>query len=510
MALLLGIDIGTSSAKAVLFNADTGQLVAVAGREYPIHTPTPDAAEQDPDDWWQAVIEVVQRVTTLADRRDIAAIGFSGQMHGVVLLDTAGAPLHPAIIWADQRSAAASADLIARVSVERFTALAGTLPAAGFMGPTLRWLSRHRPVLLDQASKVVLPKDYVRLKLVGEIATDISDAAATALFNISQRSWSAELIEAAELTESLFPSVLESAQVAGTLRKDAAAALGLRPGIPVVTGCADQPAQAIACGLIVPGAASVTTGTGGQVFVPLAPPSTGPVPTDTRLHVFNHAVPDLWYVLGAILSAGLALRWLRRITGLEKQPDAYSLLSAEAAAVPPGANGLAFLPYLLGERTPHMDPLARGCFIGLSYSHERGHLARAVMEGVAFALRQALEISQELTGPLNTLIGSGGGIESSVWRQIQTDVFGLALRKSLLTEQAGVGAALLAGVGAGVYQDLKDACAHCVQLDQPTEPDPKRHRLYSDLYNQYCQLYPLLRSTFHWHANRVIESDSTN
>lgn len=500
MPLLLGLDIGTSSTKAVLFDAESARSAAVAGREYPLHTPVPEAAEQNPNDWWQAVIAVTQQVTAQAGRRDIAAISFSGQMHGTVLLDAGRQPLGPAIIWADQRSAAASADLIARVGADRFTALAGTLPAAGFMGPTLCWLRRHDPARLDRARHVLLPKDYVRLCLTGEIATDVSDAASTALFDIGQRAWSAELIRAAGLSGSLFPPVLASAAPAGALTASAAAALGLAPGIPVIAGCADQPAQAIACGLVAPGAASVTTGTGGQVFAPLAAPAAGPIPTDPRLHVFNHAAPDMWYVLGAILSAGLALRWLRRVTGLEGQPDAYARLSADAGAVPAGADGLTFLPYLLGERTPHMDPLARGCFIGLSYHHERGHLARAVMEGVAFALRQALEISQALAGPQQTLIGSGGGIESAVWRQIQTDVFGLPLRKSLLTEQAGVGAALLAGVGAGVYANLGEACAQTVRLDQPTEPQPANVRLYDDLYAQFTQLYPLLRPSFHRQA----------
>lgn len=500
MPLLLGIDIGTSSAKAVLFDAETARPVAAAGHEYPLYTPTPDAAEQNPNDWWQAVVAVVRQATAHASRRDIAAIGLSGQMHGTVLLDAAHQPVGPAIIWADQRSAAASAALIARVGADHFTALAGTLPAAGFMGSTLRWLRDSDPARLDRARQVVLPKDFVRLRLTGEIATDISDAASTALFDISQRAWSAALINAAGQSESLFPPVLASAALAGALTAAAAAELGLAPGIPVVAGCADQPAQAVACGLIAPGAASVTTGTGGQVFVPLAAPAAGPIPTDQRLHVFNHAAPAMWYVLGAILSAGLALRWLRRITGLEGQPDAYARLSADAAAVPPGADGLTFLPYLLGERTPHMDPLARGCFIGLSYHHERGHLARAVMEGVAFALRQALETSQALTGPPQTLIGSGGGVESAIWRQIQTDVFGLPLRKSLLAEQASVGAALLAGVGANVYASLSEACAQAVHLDQPTEPQRASVRLYDDLYAQFCQLYPLLRPSFHRRA----------
>ncbi len=504
MTLLLGIDIGTSSAKAALYDAETAYLVAVAGHEYPVFTPAPGAAEQVPDEWWQAVVRVVRDVTARAGTSStIAGIGLSGQMHSTVLLDKGHTPIQPAIIWADQRSGAASAELAARVGTERFAAIGGTLPAAGFMASTLYWLRSQHPALLDNTRHILLPKDYVRLRLTGDVATDPSDAASTALFDISRKDWSAELIAAVGVSADLLPPVRASTAVAGSLLSSAASELGLAPDIPVVTGCADQPAQAIACGLLAPGTASVTTGSGGQVFVPLQPPASGSVPTDARLHVFNHAEPDMYYVLGAILSAGLALRWLRRIANLEGRADAYTHLSAAAAAVPPGADGLLFLPYLLGERTPHMDSLVRGSFIGLSYQHDLGYLARAVMEGVAFALRQALEISQSLTGSLQGLIGSGGGMESQIWRQIQTDVFGLPLRKTLVVEQAAVGAALLAGVGAGIFNSLSEACEQAVRLDQPTEPIPENHRLYNERYEQFCQLYPLLRPVFHRHGHAL-------
>ncbi|MBN2470734.1 MAG: xylulokinase, partial [Anaerolineae bacterium] len=265
---------------------------------------------------------------------------------------------------------------------------------------------------------------------------------------------------------------------------------------PVIAGCADQPAQAIGNGVIQPGIASVTTGSGGQVFVPLKP-AGGSIPTDPRLHVFIHAVPDMAYVEGAILSAGLSLRWLRGLTGLAGEPDAYARLSREAASVPPGAEGLIFLPYLSGERTPHMDPAARGAFIGLSHVHTRGHLARAVMEGVAFALRQALAISLELGGEVGMIIAAGGGAQSATWRQIQADIFGLPLRQTLLPEQAGVGAALLAGVGAGVYTDFAQATAQVVHLGPETLPNPAHRTLYEALFEQYETLYPRLKDDFH-------------
>lgn len=499
MTLLLGIDLGTSSVKSILFDPHQAKIVATAAQEYPIDKPRPDRAEQNPEAWWQATVETVRRVTTAADRSRIAGISFSGQMHGALLLDAQGQPLHPAIIWADQRSAEACQTLIETVGAERYAAVAGTLPAAGFMGPTLVWLAHHQPDLLDRTHKVIFPKDYLRLRLTGHIATDVSDAAGSGVFDIRRQRWADSILDKVGLPVDLFPEPLLSTAVAGSLTQPAAEALGLPAGIPVVAGCADQPAQAIGNGLIRPGRASVTTGSGGQVFTPIQiNPTSGQ--TDPRLHVFNHAVPGLWYVLGAILSAGLSLRWLRDLTGLPQSGQAYATLSAEASTVPAGAEGLIFLPYLSGERTPHMDPLARGGFIGLTHFHQRGHLARAVMEGVAMALRQALELSLSLGGQVETIIAAGGGAESDVWRQIQADVLGLPMQQSLLREQAGVGAALLAGVGAGFYTDLDEACAQVVQYGPPTHPDPIRHKQYNQLYERFAQLYPRLQDDFHWLA----------
>jgi xylulokinase len=501
MSYLLGIDIGTSSAKAILFDPETAETAAVAGHEYPIQKPAPDRAEQNPNDWCNATVEVVHRVLSQVENPEVTAISFSGQMHGGVFLDKNDQPLCPAIIWADQRSIESSALLIESLGQERYTAIAGTLPAVGFMGPTLLWVKQHDPALLERIHQFVLPKDYVRLRLTDEIATDVSDAAGTALFDINKRDWSSEIFNAAGLPQSICPPLRASSSIAGFLTRQAADALGLRPGLPIAAGCSDQPAQAIGNGLIAPGKASVTTGSGGQVFTPIQIVH-GQVKGDPRLHVFNHAVPDTWYILGAILAAGLSLRWLRNLTGLEGQTDAYNILSVEASAVPPGSNGLIFLPYLSGERTPHMDGLARGSFIGLSYHHGRGHLARAVMEGVAFALRQTLEISLSLGGSVEGIVAAGGGAESDVWRQIQADVFGFPLQRTLLKEQASIGAALLAGVGAGVYKSLDEACRQTVRYGPVTEPNRKYRALYDDLYSQFVQLYPRLREDFH-HLSRL-------
>ncbi len=499
MAVLLGIDIGTSSVKALLFDTVQARPVAAHGVEYPIYTPVPGWAEQDPDDYWRAAIAAVRHVTAQTGITDIAAISFSGQMHGTILLDADNRPLHRAIIWADTRSGTEVGPLVANFPA--YASVAGTLPAPGFMIGTLSWLARHEPELLRRTARVILPKDYVRLMMTGSAVTEVSDAAGSGTFAVARGEWAAEIIASAGLPLDIFPPVLQSTDVAGTLLPAAAEALGLSAGIPVIAGCSDQPAHGIGNGLIAPGAASVSVGTGGQVFVPLQP--QGALRTDERLHVFNHVVPGMWYVLGATLSAGLSLRWLRNLVGLQDTPDAYERLSAEAATVAAGAEGLIFLPYLTGERTPHMDALARGTFVGLSLHHTRAHLARAVMEGVCFAMRQALEISLALSGPVDVVIASGGGMESALWRQMMADVTGLPLQKSLMAEQACTGAALLAGVGAGVYDSLATACQETVQRGTLTEPDAARHAFYDEQHAQFLALYPLLREQMHTLAKRA-------
>lgn len=503
MTRLLGIDVGTSSVKALIFDVEGARVLAAHGEEYPIHTPAADRAEQDPDDYWRATVRAVRRVIAEVGDNDVAAVGFSGQMHGTILLDAQSRPLSRAIIWADARAAHEPQRLVE--AFPAFADVAGTLPAAGFMVCTLAWLRLHQPELLAQAHRVILPKDYVRLKMTGTVATDVTDAASTGMLDVARADWADAILQAAGISRDLCPPILQSLAVVGPLLPQAAEALGLQAGVPVTAGCADQPAQAIGNGLIAPGAASITIGTGGQIFVPLQP--QGKLRTDARLHVFNHAAPGQWYVLGAILSAGMSLRWLRGILGLENDPQAYSLLAAEAEQVSPGADGLLFLPYLAGERTPFMDPQARGGFLGLRLHHGRGHMARAVIEGVCFAVRQAYELSLTISQPVDTIIASGGALESSVWRSIMTDILGQPMRKSLMAEQASLGAALLAGAGAGVYASLSDACAQVVRYGLPSTPDEVRHALYEDQYAQFKTLYPLLRDQMHMLAARTDRKD---
>lgn len=378
------------------------------------------------------------------------------------------------------------------------------------MNATLMWLKQHMPDVLARTEHFALPKDYVRLKMTGVLATDPSDAASTGLFNIAEGSWAHNLIQQLELPRGIFPPIRAAYEITGELTPEAASQLGLAAGIPIIAGCADQPAQALGNGILRDGTASVTVGSGGQVFMPL----TSPVPGDARLHIFNHALPDTWYALGATLSAGLSLRWLRSVLGMADDPHAYSTFSAEAAAVAAGADGLVFLPYLAGERTPHMDALARGVFIGLTPYHTRGHLARAVMEGVAFSLKQALNIAIEVGGSANTLVASGGGMESDVWRQIMADIFGIPLRKSLQKEQAAIGAAILAGVGISAFSAQGDTTAqfaaaaeHAAVYGQPTLPRTKYQHYYDELFAQFSTLYPLLRDKLHWLSQHTTIKD---
>lgn len=492
MSGILAIDLGTSSVKAVVIS-ESGQLLGTGTEEYPIDSPRPGWAEQEPEAWWAATTQAVQQATTRA-AVPIRAIGLSGQMHGTVLVAADSQPVGPAIIWADQRSTREVAEFTALIGSDRLARIAGTAPATGFMGSTLLWLKHRDPGRLDQAEACLLPKDYLRLRLTGHIATEPSDASSTALFDVRQRRWSDEIIEALGLPGHLLPPLLDSTEVAGTLTKAAAEALHLPAGLPVVAGCADQVAQAVGNGLLEPGNGSVTLGSGGQLFVPLA----SPVPDDQlRLHLFCHAPADRWYLLGAMLTAGLSFRWFRDLLGLTGTADAYHRLSSQAAGSPPGANGLIFLPYLVGERSPLMDPLARGCFIGLTLQHERGHLARAIMEGVAFALRQILETMLALGAPLNQLVAAGNGLSSPVWRQIVADVLARPLYRLADPERSGAGAAMIAGIGAKIYGGYEDLQRLLPAPSETTEPMVAHIDFYERRYRQFCQLYPALKPFFH-------------
>jgi xylulokinase len=489
MSTLLGIDLGTSSVKVVVFST-AGKILGLGSAEYPILTPQPGWAEQDPERWWSATVNAARAALDAAGQPEVQSIGFSGQMHGPALLDKQSRLLGNAIIWADQRSGPLLAEIESLVGKKRLAEVCGTAPAAGFLIATLR----YDPARLDQIGTILLPKDYIRFKITGEIATDASDAAATGLFDVAKRTWAWEVIEILGIPRSIFPEVRDSAEVCGKLLPAPAAELGLKPGIVVAAGSADQPAQAVGNGLIEPGQGSVTLGTGGQVCVPLATPVFD---SEGRLHTFCHALPSRWYLLGAMLSAGMALRWARHT--LRCDQVSYRDLDHMAEAVPIGAEGLVFLPYLVGERSPLMDPQARGTFAGLTLRHDTGHLIRAVLEGISYAMRQIIETIEETGVRMDRWVASGNGLGSTFWRQMLADTINRPLLRgedANSAERAGVGAAILGGIAAGVLSGFKEAQPFAPRFDEITEPDPVRVEAYERAYARFKDLYPRLKGWF--------------
>jgi len=484
---LLGIDLGTSGVKAVVTD-EVGGVLGTGMREIPMEVPEPNRAEQDPAGWWSSTVMAVRQALHEAGTNDIAGIGLDGHMHGGVLLDADLKPLGRAITWADQRAAELIPEIEAEIGVDTFLSVAGTRPAAGFMGPTLAWLRRHEPERLDATAIFVLPKDYLRMRMTGEAATDVSDASGTAMFDVAARTWSNDLVERLGASPDILPPLLDSADVAGPLTREAATELGLRAGIPIAAGCADQCAQAVANGLVGSRNGSVTLGTGGQIFVATDAPMADP---QGRIHTFCHAAPERWYQLGATLSAGLSLRWLRDRLRLQTD-NPYAALDRLAADVPAGADGLIFLPYLVGERSPIMDPQATGAFVGLTLGHRRAHLARAVLEGVAYSLRATRDAVLDAGAGCDQWLATGNGLGSPLWRGILADVFGEPLSYVDAPERTGLGAALIGGIGAGIYAGYDEASEAARPPLVMTEPDAERSGRYDDVYARYLRLSALL------------------
>jgi xylulokinase len=457
---LVGLDVGTTGVKALALSED-GAVVGRAEETYELSTPRPGWVEQDPEDWVRASRAALDRLGVGADR-----IGLSGQMHGLVVLDADRAVLRPAILWNDQRTGAECAEIEERIGLERLIALTGNRALPGFTAPKLVWLRRHEPEVFGRITHVLLPKDYVRLRLVGELATDAADASGTLLFDVARRRWSDEVLTALELPAEWLPPVAES---------------------PEIAGAGDQAAGAVGVGVHSPGPVSVVLGTSGVVFAPLEGFAADP---RGAAHVFCHALPGRWHAMGVMLAAAGSLSWFRN----ELAPGtAYGRLDAEAAAWKPGAEGLLFAPYLAGERTPHADPAARGAFVGLSLRHERGALARAVLEGVAYGLRDCLEVVSRLGCIADVGRVSGGGARSELWLRIVASVLGLPLQRTAVEEGAAYGAALLGGVAAGVYRDVPEAVDSCVRVRDEVEPDPEWERVYHDGYERFRAVYPALR-----------------
>jgi xylulokinase len=489
MSCLLGIDLGTSSVKVVVFAA-TGGIRGIGLAEYPILTPRIGWAEQHAEEWWRATVIAVRAALANASHPEIVGIGFSGQMHGLVLLDQKKRLVRPAIIWADQRSADVLPEIEERAGLELLGHECGTAPTAGFLIASLYWMKKFERQLLEQVETLVLPKDYLRFKLTGELGTDETDAAGSGIFDVVRRVWANDVIARLELPSSIFPKVHASADIVGPLTLEAASELGLRDGIPVSAGCADQPAQAVGNGLIDPPVGSVTIGTGGQVFAPLKEPLIDPA---LRIHTFCHAPKSRWYLLGAMLSAGMALRWLRALLG--REATSYKELVQLASEVKPGSEGLFFLPYLVGERSPLMDPKARAGFIGLTLRHGPGHLVRALLEGVAFALRQIVDTMLVCGADVTSLVASGNGLANPLWRQVLADILNRPLCQGTgeqASERAGVGAAIIAGIGSSVLNGYQDARKLAPTFNVATEPNEARARIYESHYRKFLELYPRL------------------
>jgi xylulokinase len=471
VATLVGVDVGTSAVKAIAVSEE-GEVLGRREIGYPLATPRPGWAEQDPEDWWRATEEALAGLGAA----DVAGIGLSGQMHGLVALDDADRVIRPAILWNDQRTAAECEEIERRVGFERLVELTGNRALTGFTAPKLLWLRRHEPSSYERIAHVLLPKDYVRLRLCGERAIDVADASGTLLFDVARRRWSDEVVQTLELDPAWLPRALESPELSGRTPD----------GVAVAAGAGDQAAGALGVGVVAPGRASVALGTSGVVFAPLDPFAADP---QARVHAFCHAVPATWHAMGVMLSAAGSLAWLRGVAA----PDTpYGALVAEAEAWEPGAEGLTFLPYLAGERTPHADPDARGAFTGLSLRHDRGALVRAVLEGVAFGLRDSLDLVAALGGAPALGRVSGGGARSELWLRIVASVLELPLERLAVEEGAAYGAALLGGVAGGVFADPVEAVAACVRPRDEVEPVTGWIEPYREQRERFRALYPAL------------------
>lgn len=492
MAYLLGIDVSTTATKALLID-EQGEVVAVAATEYDFDTPQPLWSEQDPALWWHGAIVSIRSLfsQTGIDPAAIQGVGLTGQMHGLVLLDGEGQVLRPSILWNDQRTAAQCDQIRERIGKAKLIQSTGNDALTGFTAPKILWVRDQEPEVYARVRHILLPKDYVRYQLTGEQAMDCADGAGTLLLDLQKRDWSTEVLDALEIPRAWLPTIYEGPSITGRITADAATATGLLVGTPVMAGGGDQAAQAVGVGAVQEGIIALTLGTSGVVFGSVNHPFIEP---EGRLHAFCHSVPGRWHLMGVMLSAAGSLRWYRDTIA---PGVGYDELLQPAANVRPGSEGLLFLPYLTGERTPHPDPLARGAFIGLTVRHTLPHMSRAVLEGVAFGLRDSFELMKGIgLSTIQQVRVSGGGARSPLWRQILADVLGSELVTVNTTEGAAYGAALLAGVGAGVWESVDAACTAAITTTGTTTPNTETSHYYTDAYAQYRQLYPLLKPVF--------------
>jgi len=502
MANYLGIDIGTSGTKALVMN-HKGKIRATASSEYGCSNPRSGWSEQNPEDWWDGTVKAVRKVLRKADvkRNSIKGIGLSGQMHGLVITDKNGKPLRPSIIWNDQRTAAQAAEIETRVGgKKKLVDLVGNAAMTSFTLTKLLWVQQKEKNIYDRIRHLLLPKDYVRLKMTGLYVGEVSDMSGTLMLNQKTRNWSKKIISEFNIDADILPPVVESHEITGTLTKVAAEKLGLDGGTPVVGGGGDQPAAAIGNGIVNRGRISAMMGTSGVVFT-----HSGDyvVDRESRLNTFCSCVDGEWCMFGCIMSAGGSLQWFRNVLGgdevreaKKQKKDPYDIISSKASKAPLGSNGLFFLPYLSGERTPHADPYARGCFIGISNSTNRSEIMRSVMEGATFAMGDAVDLIRKAGIRTSEIRLSGGGARSPFWRQMQADIYGSKCVTVESEEGGALGVAILAAVGTGEYSNIRQACKECIKVTREIKPGAKSRSLYRKLHNQYDRLYPALADQF--------------
>ena len=502
MSVTLGIDIGTSGTKTIAIDT-TGAILASSSAEYPCSHPKPGWSEQDPELWWDATCKTVRGVLAQAGLHpaDVVGVGLSGQMHGSVFLDANGKVVRPALLWNDQRTAAECIEIEQRAGGrEALIRLVANPALTGFTAPKILWLRNHEPAAFAQVQQILLPKDYIRYRLTGTYATEVSDASGTLLLDVANRRWSQELLTKLDLDPKLLPACYESYEVSGEVSSLGSSATGLAVGTAVVGGGGDQPAGAVGNGIVRGGAVSATMGTSGVVFAHTEEPGFDPL---GRLQRGCHAVPGAWHVMGVVLAAGGSFQWFRNELGQAEVEaakvqgvDPYFLLTNEAASAPSGSEGLFFLPYLTGERTPHFDPDAKGAWVGLTVRHGRSHLIRSVLEGATYAMRDSLELIREMGVNISEIRLSGGGARNPLWRQIQADIYGHEVVTVNASEGPAFGVALLAQVGTGGFSSVPEACDATIKVVERTNLDPKSKATYDKSYPTYRQIYTDLRGTF--------------
>ncbi len=502
MDYLIGIDLGTSGTKTVLFDQG-GNVAGSAMVEYPLYQPQNGWAEQDPADWWNAAAATIRRVMEESGvaPEAVKGVGLSGQMHGLVMLDEAGEPLRKSIIWCDGRTSRECAEITELVGKQRLIEITANPALTGFTAGKILWVRRNEPELYEKCRHILLPKDYIRYKLTGVFATEVSDASGMNLLDVPNRCWSDEILEKLGIDQSLLAKMYESCEVTGQVTAEAAALTGLAAGTPVVGGAGDNAAAAVGTGVVESGKAFTTIGTSGVVFAHSDQVTIDP---EGRVHTFCAAVPGAWTVMSCTLAAGLSLKWLRDNFFTEEMQtaagmgvDPYYLMDKQAERIPIGANRLLFLPYLMGERSPLLDENSRGVFFGLSAIHTKYDLLRAVMEGVTYSQRQCLDVLRGMGVVSTEMLACGGGGSSPLWRQMLADVYGCPVKTVVSKEGPALGAAILAGVGAGLYPSVQDACHAMIRTNPAQQPDPEASAQYEPFYQLYRSLYPALRESFH-------------